>query len=108
MLTIYDPPGIAQEDLAQASTDSVAVVRDARAAGVWVFGCGLMGGDHASVVARDGTVTDGPFPGVTRRVGGFSVLECATREDALAWARKIAAGCHCDQELVELHPEPAA
>ncbi|HRQ00597.1 MAG TPA: transcription initiation protein, partial [Terrimesophilobacter sp.] len=31
--------------------------------------------------------------------GGFTVLELPSREDAVEWARKIAASCRCSQEL---------
>ena len=34
-------------------------------------------------------VTDGPFAETKEALGGFYVIECATREDALAWAGKI-------------------
>ena len=33
-------------------------------------------------------VTDGPFTEAKELVGGFWVLECATREEAVEWARK--------------------
>lgn len=46
---------------------------------------------RASVVATDGTITDGPYP-QTKAVIGFSVIDVPSREEALAWAAKIAAG----------------
>ena len=39
-----------------------AVVREAKDAGVWVFGGGLKDPEEASVVASHGTVTDGLYP----------------------------------------------
>jgi hypothetical protein len=39
-------------------------------------------------------------------VGGFSVVEVASREEALAWAAKIAVACRCGQEVRELMPDP--
>ncbi len=45
-------------DVAKAANE---VVREARDAGVWVFGAGLES-QRASIVATDGTVTDGPYP----------------------------------------------
>lgn len=44
---------------------SHAVVRQAKDAGVWIFGAGLQR-QQATIVGTDGTVTDGPFP-ETRR-----------------------------------------
>ena len=39
-----------------------AVGQEAKAAGVWVFAGGLHDHQEVSVVATDGTVTDGPYP----------------------------------------------
>jgi hypothetical protein len=66
------------------------VVREAQGAGVWVFGGGLER-QRASVVLTEGTVTDGPYPGTKAVLGGFSIIDVPSREDALEWAAKIAA-----------------
>jgi hypothetical protein len=84
---------------------SHAVVQEAVNAGVWVYGGGLER-QRASVVATDGMVTDGPYPETKEVIGGFSVVDVATREEALAWAAKIAAACRCAQEVRELMPDP--
>ena len=34
------------------------------------------------------TVTDGPFTEAKELVGGFSILEVASREEAVTWARR--------------------
>jgi len=39
-------------------------------------------------------------------VDGFSILDVASREDALAWAAKIAAACPCAQEVREIMDDP--
>jgi hypothetical protein len=78
------------------------VVQEAINAGVWVFGGG-MEDERASVVATDGTVTDGAYP---EAVGGFSIVDVASREEALQWAAKIAVACRCAQEVRELMPDP--
>jgi hypothetical protein len=75
---------------------------------VWVFGGGLLDPAEASVVHTDGTVTDGPTPGVTDFLGGFSILNVASREDALAWAAKMAVACRCAQDVRELMDDPEA
>lgn len=82
-----------------------AAVRDAIAAGVWVFGAG-MGKQQARVVATDGTVTAGPFPETKAVLGGFAILELPSLEDALKWAARFASGCRCAQEVRELLPDP--
>ena len=60
-----------------------AVVQEAEAAGVWVFGAGLES-QRASIVATDGTVTDGPYPETKEVLGGFAVVDVPSREEALA------------------------
>ncbi len=82
------------------------VVQEAKDAGVWVFGGGLKG-HEASVVATDGSVTDGPYPESKEHLGGFAVLKVPSREEAVEWAAKIAVACRCAQEVRELLPYPA-
>ena len=94
-----------EEDLPDVVKSSMAVVEEARAAGVWVFGGGLES-QRASIVATDGTVTDGPYPETKEVIGGFSILELPSREAALEWAARIAAVCRCPQEVRELLPDP--
>ncbi|MFE0446393.1 YciI family protein [Streptomyces fungicidicus] len=94
-----------EEELPAVAEASQAVVREARDAGVWVFGGGLET-QRASVVAPDGTVTDGPYPETKAVLGGFSVIDVPSREDALEWAARIAAACRCAQEVREIMPDP--
>src|SRR6058998_1305160 len=51
-----------EEDLPDVAEAAHAVVQEAKDAGVWVFGGGLHSHEEVSVVATDGTVTDGPYP----------------------------------------------
>jgi hypothetical protein len=94
-----------EEELPDVARASLKVVQEARDAGVWVFGGGLLR-QRASIVATDGTITDGPFPETKAVIGGFSVIDVPSREEALAWAAKIAAACRCAQEVREIMPEP--
>ncbi|MFJ6121535.1 YciI family protein [Streptomyces sp. NPDC092129] len=95
-----------EEELPEVAEASHEVVRKAQKAGVWVFGGGLQR-QQASVVATDGTVSDGPYPETKAVLGGFSILDVPSREDALEWAAKIAAACRCAQEVREIMPDPA-
>src|SRR5262249_26874959 len=52
---------IPDEDMPGVADAAHAVAYEAMDAGVWVFGGGLQN-QKASVVATDGTVTDGPYP----------------------------------------------
>lgn len=98
---------IPEEELPGVAEAAHAVVRAARDAGVWVFGGGVQR-QRASVVATDGTVADGPFPETKAVIGGFSIIDVPTREEALAWAARIAAACRCAQEVREIMPDPDA
>jgi hypothetical protein len=96
---------IPDEEMPAVSQAAHQVVQEALNAGVWVFGTGLED-QRASVVATDGTVTDGPYPETKEFVGGLAIVDAPTREEALAWAAKIAVACRCAQEVRELLPDP--
>ena len=96
-----------EEELPDVAKAAHAVVQEAEDAGVWVFSGGLKPQGEASVVATDGTVTDGPYPESKEHLGGFAVVDVPSREEALEWAAKIAVACRCAQEVRELLPDPA-
>lgn len=96
---------IPEEDLPAVSEAAHAVVREAKAAGVWIFGGGIQR-QQSSIVKTDGTITDGPVPETKAVVGGFSVIEVSSHEDALAWAARIALACRCAQEVREIMFDP--
>ena len=95
-----------REDLPEVAKAVRAVEAEAKRAGVWVFAAGLEHQDP-SVVATDGTVTDGPYPESKEHIGGFAVVRVASREEALQWAAKIAKACRCAQQVFELLPDDA-
>lgn len=86
---------------------SHAVIAEAKAAGVYVFGGGIDERVDPMLVSGDGAVSGGTYPG-SRLNGGFLVLELPTREDAVTWARKIAVACRCSQELRQFMYDPAS
>ena len=94
---------IPDEDMPAVADASHAVVQEAMDAGVWVFGGGLEN-QTASIVATDGTATDGPYP---QAIGGLCIVDVRSGEEALAWAAKIAVACRCAQEVREFMPDPA-
>lgn len=67
------------EDLPAMADAAQAVVREAKAAVVWVFGCGLLDHGEATTVATDGSVSNGPYPGPTSFVGGPSIVDVLGR-----------------------------
>ena len=96
---------IPEEEIPDVSKATHAVIQEAVNAGVWVFGAGLQS-QRASVVGTDGVVTDGPYPETKEVIGGFCVVDVASREEALEWAAKVAVSCRCAQEVRELLPDP--
>ena len=94
---------IPAEDMPAVATAAHEMAEEAMNAGVWVFGGGLEP-QKASVVATDGTVTEGSYP---EAVGGFWVADVPSREEALEWAAKTAVACRCPQEVREFVPDPA-
>ena len=87
---------------------SHAVIEEVKAAGVYVFGGGINEDVAPVLVAGDGTVAEGTYPGHTVLNGGYLVLELPTREAAVEWAAKVAVACRCAQELREFGYDPAS
>ena len=93
---------IPNEDVPAVADAARAVVQQAMDAGVWVFGGGLAD-QKASIAAVDGTVTDGAYP---EAIGGMSIVDVPSREEALEWGARIAVACRCAQEVREFMPDP--
>jgi hypothetical protein len=98
---------ITEEELPDVAAAAHRVVQEAKQAGVWVFGGGVVS-QRASIVATDGTVTAGPYPETKAVIGGFSIVDVPSREDALEWAAKLAVACRCAQEVREIGDDPNA
>jgi hypothetical protein len=79
--------------------DAHAVIDEAKAAGVYVFGGGIDEAVPPVLVAANGVVAEGGYPWARPLDGGFTVLELPSREEAVAWAARIAKACRCGQEL---------
>jgi len=84
---------------------SHAVVREAKDAGVWIFGGGVER-QQSSIVAPDGAVAVGPDPETKAVIGGFSIIDVPSGEEAIAWAARMAVGCRCAQEVREIMFDP--
>lgn len=97
---------VPDEDMAAVGEASHAVIREAKAAGVYVFGGGINEEVAPLMVAADGTVTKETYPQTKDFNGGFCVLELPSREAAVHWAAKIAKACRCSQELREFGYDP--
>ena len=95
---------LTDEELPIVVAESHAVIAEAKAAGVYVFGGGIDEQIDPVLVSADGSVTSEIYGSELN--GGFTVLELPTREDAVEWARKLAAACRCSQELREFMYNP--
>jgi hypothetical protein len=93
---------IPDEDMPAVARAAHAVVQEAVNEGVLVCSAGLED-QRASVVATDGTVTDGPYP---EAICGLTVVDVPSREQALEWAAKIAVACRCAQEVRAMGFDP--
>lgn len=92
-------------DLAEVGESAHQVLRDAKAAGVWVTGGGVPR-QQATIVAVDGSPGPGEFPETKSVVGGFSIIDVPSLDDALVWAARFAAACRCAQEVRALGDDP--
>jgi hypothetical protein len=113
-LLFYNPPltqlpSATRESVVAAMVEEVrAWLADAEKAGV-IRGSMRLAGVETATSLRDEAgnvvVTDGPFAETKEILGGFTVLECADLDEALAWARRcplVRIG------TVEVRPEFAA
>jgi hypothetical protein len=97
---------VPSEHMAAVGEAAHAVIREAKEAGVYVFGGGINEDVPPLMVAADGTVTNETYPQTREFDGGFCVLELASREAAIRWAARIAGACRCSQELREFQYDP--
>jgi hypothetical protein len=96
---------VTDEEFPIVVAESHAVIEEAKAAGVYVFGGGIDEEVAPVLVSADGSVSPEIYPGTVIK-GGFTVLELPNREAAEEWARKIAVSCRCSQELREFMFDP--
>jgi hypothetical protein len=97
---------IPEEDFPAVGKAAVMVVLAAMDAGVFIFGGGLLDPALTTVVATDGTRTQGPDATCKDFIGGFTIVDVPSKEEACAWAARIAAACRCAQDVREFMPVP--
>jgi hypothetical protein len=95
LLNIIQPDGGSPEPeiLEPIMRDLRAVRAEMKDAGAWVFSAGLHDASTATVVRHrngDTLMTDGPFVEANEHIGGFTIIEAADLDAALAWAGKFA------------------
>src|SRR5258707_6950252 len=75
--------------------DAHAVIDEAKAAGVYVFGGGIDEAVPPVLVSADGTTSAGGYSWAPPLNGGFTVLELPFPEKAIPWAAGIPKACRC-------------
>ena len=97
---------ISAADLPAVGRAAHAVVAQAKVAGVWITGGGVLG-HAASVVAPDGSITRRPAQQAAVSTSGASWSSMSRPHDAaLAWAARFASSCRCPQEVWPLMDDP--
>ncbi|MDM0013711.1 YciI family protein [Variovorax sp. J22P168] len=97
---------VPERELAAVGEAARQVIREAKAAGVYVFGGGINADAAPLMVASDGAVTKETYPQTKEFDGGLCVLRLPSREAAIQWAARIAKACRCPQELREFGHDP--
>lgn len=96
LLMIFDDPS-AWADVAPAEMDAVMATHarltaDLKAQGKWI-GCERLRPASDAVTVREQhggyVVTDGPFAEAKELIGGFYLIDCASRDEAVAWAKRL-------------------
>ena len=111
MLLIVEPTGQRAERGMVAGKEvygrMVEFAADLKTRGVLLATESLAGedkGTRVQVRAGRSTLVDGPFAEAKEMVGGFFLLNCATREEALAIAAECPAAEWCTVEVREVAP----
>jgi len=111
MLLIVEPTGQRAERTEQAGRDlydrMLAFGADLKSRGVLMAAESLASQDRAvRIQKRDGRtrMVDGPFAEAKEMIGGFFLLDCATREEAVAIAEACPAAQWCTVEVREIAP----
>jgi hypothetical protein len=95
LLSIYqpdaDPP--APEVLDKIMSDVGVVREEMRAAGAWVFSGGLHAPSTATVLdprTEEVPTIDGPYAEGKEHIGGLTIIQADSLDEALVWGRKLA------------------
>lgn len=90
------------DELESIRADVTEVHQQLEAEGAWVFGGGLHDPSTSTVVTAQGgstVTTDGPFIDSKEVIGGFSIIEVADLDAALAWGERMSQATRCAIEV---------
>ena len=110
LLSIYQPDGDPPpaDVLAEIMHDVRAVDEEMRSAGAWVFSGGLHAPATATVIhprQDDVPMTDGPYVEGKEHIGGLTIIQAASLDEALGWGRKLARATTLPVEVRRFHGE---
>jgi hypothetical protein len=95
LLANYLPDNFDPSTMTEATVRAINDLNEElEAAGARLMACGLSPASQAKSVQGqphgEPLITDGPYLEAKEHIGGFWILEAATMDEALAWARKAA------------------
>lgn len=107
MVVNYLPDNFDPSTMDEATVHAIDVLNEEMiAAGVRLLVGGLSPARSAKSLRAQPNgevlITDGPFLEAKEHVGGFTILEAADMDEALAWARKGAIACRTPVEVREI------
>ena len=91
----------------EATVHEINVLNDElEAAGARIFAGGLSAPSQAKSLRPQPNgevlITDGPYLEAKEHVGGFTIIEAADMDEALAWGRKAVIACRMPLEVREI------
>jgi hypothetical protein len=93
------------DDLTEVGEAAHQVLRAAKDAKVWVTGGGLLR-QQAFIAEVDGSIRLGDYPETKAVIGGFSIIDVETHDEAMEWASRFAVACKCAQEVRLIMDDP--
>ena len=107
LLANYLPDNFDPSTMTEATVRAINDLNDElEAAGARLMACGLSPASQAKSLRGQPNgkplITDGPYLEAKEHVGGFTIMEAADMDEALAWARKGAIACRASGEVREI------
>jgi hypothetical protein len=111
LLSIYQPDGDSPpaDELAVIDRDLAVLREELTSAGAWVFAGGLEGPGTAKVIhprRERMQMTDGPYVEAKEHIGGVTIIEAASLDEALEWGRRLARATTLPIEVRPFQDDP--
>src|ERR1700752_1852336 len=109
MMLVYtrEDAVMSDKEMAVVAETHGRTIEEAKQSGIFHGAEPLARTDSAITVRqKDGdlVVLDGPFAETKEQLAGYYILDCASREEAIEWARKIPTECGGGQGRIEIRP----